>query len=233
MALLRDCSAKDVEFLCDFDNMIARVSVYDPVEMGVSNVDTSAVAWQAIWLLTRHNLKHRYVGAKLPSISSALEKIREFENKLKWRWTFRHNAEEQPKFFIKTKTVCNEVVDSGLQYWLRLLRKSTIDGVMRARRVAASCREMWMNRNPIVLEGLRWLKTSRFRPVATDKTKSWVLVDRDDYNVMLTKIHSRPEYRRTLFTAGDERILRAKYVKLATRIGQFEGDSTMKEVLKS
>jgi hypothetical protein len=139
-ALLHNFGITDYRWLLEFDSL--RSSVYLMSECGLKAYtpsEHSTVPWPIIWLLARYHKKHRLLEGRVPPISMLRDYLQRFENKIKWRWYFRHEQSNASLSIARSKLLKGHITKSfprivppELRYWIYSVRRSIMNAYQRA-----------------------------------------------------------------------------------------------------
>ena len=231
MKLLEGCSEVDLHWLANFDVIANKILIYDLDEKSTCEA-SGAVPWPVLWVLGRYSRKHIWCGKNEPSLAKISQELRQFADKLKWLWHFRHMPSARPPVRIKTHCPFTAgVVDSGLQWWLDDLQRQLVGALEH--QVRQSKVQGWSNKNGIVKLGLRQLAASEFTPAKTDKTGSYVLVRRVAFPKLHEAVLRSRTYREYAENEASLNTFRKRYFGLVKIIAEEEGEELAMEIRKT
>ena len=232
LELMRGASAQDWWWLKNYHLLEEKVAVYDPNSCEIHPVAAYGVPWPIVWVLSRYNKKHIWASGKMPSVQKVEQEIRQFNDRVKWRWFFRHSQSSKPEITFKSHTRCREVVDGGLQCWLDRLQRCLVEDAKRAIKHAKWTKRKWSNVTPLIRWGLKLLRSSDWKTLPTDKTGAFVLVLRHQEAEIHQKIFQKSMYMQV----ADERRLMdlwyKSYFRAVNKVQKLEEDEALASQLR-
>ena len=195
------------------------------VTKSMESIDELGVPWTAVWLLCRHGTKHIHIRGQLPQTQHWNSKVNSFVNKMRWRWCCRQLPNDNRRLYKREHTpACNEVIDSGLDFWLQRLRTALQRGFQKSRSVAAHTRQAWNNTRKIEKVAMQKLTNMTMVPIPTDKSKKWTLVPRCDLAAIHGNTFQSSEYKDEQLVPSKCRELFVLHRRLVVEIGKEEGE---------
>ena len=156
------------------------------------------VSWLMLWLLTCFNKKHCFSKCGIVDISKIGNTLRNFRNRLKWRWFFRNNDDEGGSSFhqLKPKGLpvpeCGHPMPANIEAVANELSKFVHNEVVSMNKRKFPANPEWQ----ILKWALRSLKSRDLVPLQTDKDGGWCLMTRERFLAEEFKIISNGDYRR-------------------------------------
>ena len=189
--LVKDISVSDLASLVNFGFVADKVKKYIGATREVVPLDSSDFAklgWPLVWLLGRYSNKHIFLTRRAPNIVALAKQMRDFEQRVYWRWVFRKDPGSQPQFRVKGPIQrCYAAVPPELRAWCARLRSSVIGAAGRAR-AAARFNPVHVNASAIDRAGLRLLRASRFQISKSDKEPGFTIAEPSDYNAVVDSL---------------------------------------------
>ena len=89
LRLMKGASVQDWLWIHRFAELRKLVYLYLPeLKSCVCPSGDYDIPWPIIFLLGRYNRKHLFMSRAVPKLQPIFESLREFENKMRWRWYF-------------------------------------------------------------------------------------------------------------------------------------------------
>ena len=63
------------------------------------------IPWPIVFLPGRYNRNHLFMSRAIPKLQPLLDSLREFENKMRWRWYFRNEDSVSPLVRVRRRSV--------------------------------------------------------------------------------------------------------------------------------
>lgn len=96
MVLMRGATAVDWLLMADFDRLRSMAYQYNHNDR-TANHPSKEIPWPIIWTLTRYHKKHIFYSTARPKLKDLAEDLRLAETKMKWRWFFRNEPNDEGK----------------------------------------------------------------------------------------------------------------------------------------
>lgn len=232
--LIQHCTPADLLILHKWGQVCHRVQDYEPQSR--SMVPCTA-PWPVQWLLLARHRKHRFRSGRLPNVQDYFHAVRQFVNKMNWKWWFRHEVRTSPPFLPKRSgqtPTCSKVVDPALGYWSRQLQSQLLDECRAQRHKLRWSNTRLGNMSGLENYALRLIRSMNIIAFPNDKSTWFSTVPSAEVPVMFDMIISQPYYQIATFTPAVISAAQRGYFKLAEEIAIFEDDEDIKkQVCKS
>jgi len=186
-SLVAGCSSTDLAFLINWRELLSRVYIFDDTTKSVRHprhdlLAEDGVLWPVVWLLGRHSKKHIFNSSKVPTLRGVHEAVRDFINRVKWRWSLRESAvpdwKGSGKISKKSPPFVDRVSDE-LDQWTVKLKQGFMEQADRRRQILISGKNRtWSNLSKLVVFATKLLRSSDWIPVVSDKDGGFALVRR-------------------------------------------------------
>eukprot|EP00933_Yihiella_yeosuensis_P044464 TRINITY_DN39620_c0_g1_i1.p1 TRINITY_DN39620_c0_g1~~TRINITY_DN39620_c0_g1_i1.p1 ORF type:complete len:635 (+),score=76.46 TRINITY_DN39620_c0_g1_i1:476-2380(+) len=223
---MKGASAAGWCWLAKFEELRRRVYLYLPFAKEVV-YPTDDIPWPIIWWLARYHKKHVFCSNALPKLQNVAQDIRQFINKLKWKYHHRNSCNAPPSISIPFRRLvppCSAELCPELQAWLFSLHHCLLKAAHFAK-ARARFNKSHSNLLPLTRLGMKMFRASKWAAVPTDKDGGFAFIDRNSLeNVHLQLLQSSMYEELVDPSIAESRYYTRKYCHLAKEIQKLEGE---------
>ena len=227
LQMVTGATVNDCRFLLDFQYLRKQIYVYDHEIAGCHHPDADEIPWTLVWLLGRYNRKEVIPSRRVPDTQTLEENLANFVHRLKWKWHFRNNIDEEradeelKRKLWRSRSVkpmmkrtCPEL-DAWCHSFSNVVLKAQRDAILH---------DKWECRTTeATYAGMRTLAYSKWCAVITDKDGGFALVPKTVRPLLIQKIFQMKMYKEVNPPDKDEMDkLRNTYGSLCKKIAYFE-----------
>ena len=238
LRLMKGASVRDWLWIQRFDELRKLVYLYLPDLKGCEYpVGDYEIPWPIVFLLGRYNPKHLFMSRAIPKLQPLLDSLREFENKMRWRWYFRNEDSVSPLVRVRRRSV--SLFSKGpaapeLEAWLRCFRREAATVCRKATESARYSSRSYCNILPVVKAAMRLMNEHNMIAVSNDKDGGFCCVARTVFQTLRLDMVRSVQYEEVDPLAIDWNSLARSYSTIAKRIALLEEDPSLHgELIKS
>ena len=150
------------------------------------------IPWTVMNLLSR-NTKFIFINNKLPDLSQVHHASKVLSRKIRWAWHHWHEQSPQRGFSTRWKLKgsretppCQHPVGPMVESFIHSVETLIHNEVLDTVRIHRGARKWWSNLCPAHVHAIRWLKSSSFEAIPTDKDGGFCLIKTHDLRRLLT-----------------------------------------------
>ena len=185
--------------------------------------------WPVRYILTRYHHKHRHNTPASQNLQEVKDATRDLCHKIRWRWHFR-NTEKEPQHTARIKGMQIKPYEGNtnpaLETWLRALSDTIFQKCKIAKSRHHSSSSTLTRLDKHCLASLN--QDSTFVPVKQDKMPGYVLMNSDEFEVMLKKSLEKTKYVPYGPLNIDWNGIRDEYLGLAKQVTKKHPDWPMR-----
>lgn len=231
MQLMRHATARDWLWIERFSAVQKQVYIFLPDNRECAHpVGDYRLPWPIVYLLGRYHRKHLFMSRAVPKLRSLGDAVTEFENKLRWKWSFRKSEVAKPSILVKSRTTpkfiggsmepMEQVAKMHLEAVLRNLRAQVMEQGEQLVAKARASKRTWCNTPPLVSVALKLMKDLDITALPTDKDGGFCLISRSELGKLRKSSLESEQYEEVQADANMTNVAN-KYVSLCKKVGEY------------
>lgn len=196
------------------DQSLDRIVTYSWRDRLVRPLGEFELPWPAVVALGGFHRKHIILDPRRPDLKQVAKDLTAFGNRIKWAWF--HRAEQQPytRLIKRLPPPCREVVPPELSAWVYSFRKDMLGLANKQIKLHRYRSDRPSNCPQAVLEGAKWLASSGWSVLESDKDHKLVLMRRSELKPMLSSYMCASPY----YQLVDEGLVRAHFTSACAQL---------------
>ncbi len=240
---LAGCTEADIAYL--FSEETAAVYYFDqPSRTAYMQGYGGCIPWPIVWMLSRHSKKFRFSSMQKPNIDGIMQGIRDWGEKVKWRWSLRNSTQEQNSIRRRvvgtgrpTRVCSDPKVPMDLKAWIGTLGRFLGDPCRAALRNAPvdelGMKLAWHNTSQLLKVATSFLKHSGLAAFPTDKDGGFACLDRNRVGDELLRGLTHDKYLEIPAYIGTVSVKVRGYKSICKSIVKATGDKSLLGALES
>ena len=239
VAMMRNATVEDWIWIYHFEEIQKKVMFYNEDEEKCIPVDEAefTIPWPMVLLCGRHHTKHIFVCKRHPPAEILSRDLKNFRNRVAWKWHFRKDATPLPSIYVECKNHVvpyTEKLPKTLNSWIDGLRHEVMT---KAEEMRTLGKHRWRsNMIPIIKYGIKLFKQYKIVAVKNDKDPGFTLMTREQYDeafagVFEMRASHEPIYVRWGGMQRKEDDERRLYIQLAKKVEELEDEDGLKRAI--